>query len=234
MTAVIYKPENIIHTSFNRRKIINKHCVASALDDNQKYMKNKTLDAAKQQGLDSTTIVTALSDGAENCWNISKTLQEHCKTFIGILDWFHISMKFQNIALPKVQKAKLKKIKWCLWHGNIEKALERLSSMIAKVKKSKRLTQLSKLKTYIENNKGYLVNYQLRQKKNLVFTSHMAEATVENLINRRCKGQQHMRWTRFGAHQLLQVRAYIASNEWVVNCIPKIMNAFAKQQIVTI
>jgi hypothetical protein len=43
-----------------------------------------------------------------------------------------------------------------------------------------------------------------------------------------------MRWTRLGAHKLLQVRTNIASNEWIANCIPRIMNAFAKPHVVTI
>ena len=42
--------------------------------------------------------------------------------------------------------------------------------------------------------------------------SQMAESTVESLINKRCKEQQHMRWSREGLHALLQVRAAVNSN----------------------
>jgi hypothetical protein len=44
----------------------------------------------------------------------------------------------------------------------------------------------------------------------LIFASQAAESTVESLINQRCKGKQHMRWTRLGMHPILQLRAAIA------------------------
>ena len=234
MTAVIYKPENVIKLSEDKRKILNKQCIASALADNQDYMRKQVLDRAIGLGLTSNTEVIALSDGADNCWNISKTLEPHCRSFKGVLDWFHIAMKFQNISLPKTQKQKLDKVKWNLWHGNTKKALERLDELILKVKKAPKLMQLKRLRTYLDNNKKFLINYKLYQDNNMVFTSNIAEATVESLINRRCKGQQHMRWTRIGAHYLLQVRAYIASNVWVQNWLSVIMNTFAIPKRVTI
>ena len=55
--------------------------------------------------------------------------------------------------------------------------------------------KLTKLKNYIVNNKDYIVDYDWRKNKNLAFTRNMAESTVESLINQRCKGHQHMRWT---------------------------------------
>lgn len=57
--------------------------------------------------------------------------------------------------------------------------------------------------TYIENNARFIVNYQKRQEDGLIFTSQMAEYTVEILIHQRCKGKQHMRWSREGLHALL-------------------------------
>lgn len=59
----------------------------------------------------------------------------------------------------------------------------------------------------------------------LIFTSQMAESTVESLINQRCKGQQHMRWSREGLHALLQVRAAICSNDWSAICEQHINDA---------
>ena len=72
-------------------------------------------------------------------------------------------------------------------------------------------------KTYIENNASKIINYRERQKKGLPFTSNLAESTVESLINQRCKGQQHMRWSREGLDPILQLRAAIASNDWDLN-----------------
>ena len=66
----------------------------------------------------------------------------------------------------------------------------------------------------IENNLNRIVDYRARKVKGLVFTSHLAESTVESLINQRCKGQQHMRWSREGLDPILQLRAKIHTNDW--------------------
>ena len=66
-------------------------------------------------------------------------------------------------------------------------------------------------------NDSKIINYRDRQKNGRPFTSHLAESTVESLINQRCKGQQHMRWSREGLDPILQIRAAIASNDWEQN-----------------
>ena len=72
-----------------------------------------------------------------------------------------------------------------------------------------------KFETYIHNNQDKIVDYRNRQKNNLIFTSNLVESTVESLINRRCKGQKHMRWTREGLEPILQIRAALNSHgEW--------------------
>ena len=75
-------------------------------------------------------------------------------------------------------------------------------------------TKLTKFRQYIENNIEMIVNYQERLDNNQIFTSSFAESTVESLINQRCKGKKHMRWTREGLNNILQIRAAIASNSW--------------------
>ena len=62
-----------------------------------------------------------------------------------------------------------------------------------------------------------LCHYAERAKQGLSFTSHVAESTVEHLINERHKRKQKMQWTRESAHNVLQIRAAIASNEWQKN-----------------
>ena len=234
MAGVIYRPENVLKAKNKRGEIISKHCAASALSDNQEYMIKSVLVAARKQGLSSTTNITALCDGADNCWNITNSLRSHCASFLGILDWFHVAMKFQNISLPKTQKKGLEMVKWCLWHGNVDKAIDKINTLIEKVKNISRLAKLTKLKNYIVNNKNYIVDYDLRKNNNLAFTSNMAESTVESLINQRCKGHQHMRWTRDGVHKLLQIRSYITSNDWSYGWLDKIMGAMYKSFPLTI
>ena len=67
MTAKVFRPQNCQKVSKDRFEIVDKNCAASAKKDEQETMKALTLSAAKAQGLNSTTNVTALADGAANC-----------------------------------------------------------------------------------------------------------------------------------------------------------------------
>ena len=217
MTSAVYKPESVKSNKKNTRNYIeSKHCAASALFDSQEQMKNRTIIAALKEGLSPQTKITALCDGADNCWNIVDVLEPLSASVTRILDWFHITKRIKNIALPDPHKEKLEKVKWHLWRGNTDRALQRISELI-EVCSDKPVGKLKKLKAYIENNKSKIVNYNWRKEQGLPFTSNLAESTVESLINQRCKGQQHMRWSRKGLDPVLQIRAAIASNDWCIN-----------------
>jgi len=226
MASVVYKQENIEYSEKGSRgKLISKHCAASALSDKQSYMFNSTLVAAKKEGLHKDTWVTAICDGASNCWAIVEKLSPYCRGITKILDWFHISMKFQNISLSTLDKIILEKARRHLWRGNTEFALVRLSQLVKNLNNIKLIKKVRKLIAYITNNKANIVDYRQRKNKGLVFTSHLAGSTVESLINQRCKGKQHMRWTRDGAHLILQIRAFIASNDWATDWQNKVHGA---------
>ena len=174
-------------------------------------MMQRTRNAAVKQGMTLETNMTALCDGAANCWNIVDALEGHCKSIERILDWHHIAMKFQNTCLGQ----ETVNAKWYLWHGLPDKAIERLQSVFDALKNDKKKQEkVQRLLIYIENNAKFIINYQIRQDLGLIFTSQIAECTVESLINKRCKGQQHMLWSREGLHALLQVRAAVNSNDW--------------------
>ncbi len=214
MTAVVYRPEALVsNDKETRHALTSKHCAASALDDSQQQMIANTIVAALKQGLSPHTRITALCDGADNCWQIAQALKPLCASMTCILDWFHLSMKLHNIALPEALKPKLLRIKWHLWRGKTDRALKRLETLINACPQTYRL-RLEKLQAYLVNNRAKIVDYRARQKAGLVFTSQLAESTVESLINQRCKGQQHMRWSREGLDPLLQLRAAIGSNDW--------------------
>ena len=75
--------------------------------------------------------------------------------------------------MPEVGQEVLQRTKWNLWHGNCDKALERLKELmeIEVIAEDRSLaTKLSKLSTYISNNKDGIVNYEERKNKALVFT----------------------------------------------------------------
>jgi hypothetical protein len=227
LASVIYRPEAIqANSKGTRNHITSKNCAASILDDNQEQFISSTIIAALKQGLGSKTHVTALCDGAQNCWTVVEALRPLCGAMTCILDWFHISMKTKNISLPEVLKPKFLRIKWHLWRGNVEHALLRLSQLAQEATTDKAIDKINKFMTYITNNRNRIVDYRDRKKSGLVFTSNLAESTVESLINRRCKGQQHMRWSREGLDPLLQIRAALNSkNEWESKWRTAILNA---------
>lgn len=216
MTSVVYKMESIRKNKKGTRNYLSsKNCAASVKDDNQKEMIQLTIVAALKQGLTPNTHIHALCDGAKNCWNVIEGLRPLSKKITCILDWFHITMKMQNISLPDDLKSKFLRVKWHLWRGNVTNALTRIEQLIESMKDGKYKNRLIKFMEYISNNKDKIINYRQRKKDGLVFTSNLAESTVESLINQRCKRQKHMRWSRKGLDPILQLRATINSHvDW--------------------
>ena len=231
ITSVIYKPENVMLKGKKERGVIlEKHCAASSLNDQQEQIKKLTLIAAKKQGMTKDTELTAISDGAVNCWSVIDHLKGYCKSITSILDWFHVAMKFQNIGKLKSKKLSelLESAKWSLWHGNTKLFNERINELIEQPSNVKLLKKLRELKQYITNNELKIVDYNTRKNQNLIFTSNLAECTVESLINQRCKGKQHMQWSREGVQPILQIRASSASNDWQLNWEKYILGAYQK------
>jgi len=60
----------------------------------------------------------------------------------------------------------------------------------------------------------FIVNYKQRKEEGLIYTSSIAESTVEYLINERMKRKQKMQWTRKRSHSILQIRAAMARDLW--------------------
>ncbi|MBV8887533.1 MAG: ISKra4 family transposase [Chroococcidiopsidaceae cyanobacterium CP_BM_RX_35] len=216
LSAVVYRPEQIRQVDKNHRQIIEKTCVVSAVKDNLNTMKAYVINAALKQGISTETKVTGLADGALNCWSVLLSLQPHCQSLECILDWFYIGKRFQNVnqALGGDFEKSLESAKWELWHGKAEVALAKLALMRKNVKDSEKKAQLKGLSAYLKNNQDYLVNYEQRQQAGQTFTSQVAESYIESLINARHKRTGKMQWTREGAHQVLQIRAMMASNQW--------------------
>ncbi|MBV8887493.1 MAG: hypothetical protein JO235_26330 [Chroococcidiopsidaceae cyanobacterium CP_BM_RX_35] len=212
--AVVYRPESLHTLDPNHREITSKSCALSTRDDSLCTIKTYVLHAALKQGMTKATVVTALADGANNCWSVIASLAPHCQQLICILDWFHIAKKFQNVrsAEDEGYAEILEGVKWKLWHGQARKALNELQSLMT-VTDAKQQQKLAQLSDYLSRNQAYLVNYQQRDKQGKPFTSQVAESQIESMINARHKKSGKMQWTREGAHNVLQIRGKIASNE---------------------
>ena len=151
------------------------------------------------------TQITALADGALNCWSVLSSLKPHCQQLLCILDWFHIGKKYQNVrnVLGEAWEEALDSSKWTLWHGNVKAALTKLTVIRERVTDSKQRSKVAELYDFIECNKAYVVNYRERKEAHLIFTSQAAESHVESLINARHKRSRKMQWSRDSAHNVL-------------------------------
>lgn len=216
LSGIVYQPSNIEVLDKHHRQIRHKGCVVSALDDHLKTIKTYLYHSALKQGLTQYTRVTALSDGASNCWSIVNFLRPHCQSLEPILDWFHIGKKFQSVinALGETFTESIESAKWSVCHGDVEEALRKITFIRDNLTDERKQSKLNDLHDYFQNNLDYLVNYAEREKANLVFTSQVAESHIDTLINARHKRKQKMQWTRVGAHNVLQIRASMISREW--------------------
>ena len=74
--------------------------------------------------------------------------------------------------------------------------------------------KVATLITYIKNNRNHIVNYQSREQMGEVFTSQLAESTINNLVNARQKHDKRMQWSRGGSDAVLQIRSSKQSGDW--------------------
>ena len=202
MVATVHRPENVEYVDKNHHTISCKTIVASARDDQQETMKTLFKNACRKQGMTRETTVICLADGAENCWSIAHSVANECQNIMYILNWFHVAMKFTNMAIPDDNKTFYAKVKWHLWHGKPDTALIRLEQLIALIKDEATVKKLKNLSGYISNNKDGIINYGVRKRVGLTYTSNLAETTVNTLIHDRQKGKKKMLWSRDGAHNI--------------------------------
>lgn len=216
LSAIVYRPESIREIDKHHRVIVDKSCALSAGDDELATIKVYLLNAAYKQGLNPQTQVTALADGASNCWCVISTLQSHCRQLECILDWFHIAKKFESVknGLAEMFSESLDRAKWSLWHGDGDGAIRKLELLMSNVTDPNKRSKLKGLYHYLKRNRGYLVNYEARDQANETYTSQVAEFHIESVINARHKKSGKMQWTREGAHHVLQIRAKMNSREW--------------------
>ena len=195
-----------------------------------------------RQALDSQAIaldqpIVFLSDGADTVRNLQMHMSPNSEH---ILDWFHMTMRMtviKNLAIG-IQKGiqavseperlagsqltvDVESVKWNLWHGKVEHALEKaaaLSALIENISVSsenrpKLLTKLAKLIGYITANRAFIPNYGERKRAGKTISTAFAESTVNALLSRRFIKKQQMQWTEHGCHNVLQLRIRVLNNE---------------------
>lgn len=222
LVSSIYKPEDHERGGISKnglRKsgtISSKIYVASTYKDRGKTIKAMTIAAATKHGMTKETKITGLSDGASNCWSTIQSLTKHCASIEYVLDWYHISMKFDQLInqLEDPYSGEVTSLKWKVWHGESNVAIERLGKLYLDLVNTDYADKLHDLLKYLSNNIDYLVNYQSKKDNKLPYTSSIVESTIETLINTRHKKKHKAQWSRQGAHNVLQIRTSRASNIW--------------------
>ena len=184
--------------------------------------RRRLFEVLQSQGMQMNQAVTFLTDGGDIVRDLTEGLNplaEH------ILDWFHITMRLTVLAqmgksVSVKQKGKqfeeeLERVKWFLWHSNVYKALQVLECLELEVDaqaspEARKLARtLHEFEQYIRINHSSIPNYGDRYRNEEAISSAVAESTVNQIVSKRFVKKQQMRWTRRGAHLLLQIRTRV-------------------------
>ena len=141
-----------------------------------------------------------------------------------VLDWFHPTMRLTVLrqyarSLAQVDAAGgnalqdgLHGIKWHLWRGNAERAVEKIMELddtlathqddplvAKKYSKLKPLTRLiADFHTYMEQNSGLIVDYAERHRHGERVPTGFVELAVNQVLAKRLVKRQQMQWTKKG------------------------------------
>jgi len=193
--------------------------------------KRRLFEVLKSQGMQMNQQVTFLSDGGDTVRELQLYLNPGAEH---LLDWFHITMRLtvmMNMAKglgPEGCESRtsalkeLESIKWYLWHGNVFQALQHIEflemdldgEVISGESAKKLLRAIGEFHTYIANNQQWIPNYGDRYRHKEMISTGFVESTVNQVIAKRMVKKQQMRWTKRGAHLLLQVRTRVLNEEY--------------------
>jgi hypothetical protein len=194
--------------------------------------KRRLAELLKAQGLQMNQAITFLSDGGDNVRDLQLYLSPQAEH---LLDWFHITMRITVLrqqlkeliaAAPDHDLAKLdeelERMKWYLWHGNVFRALQvveqvqwQLEDLDEELPASCKLAKtVVAFHTYIMASEAFIPNYGDRYRYGEVISTAFVESMVKEVISKRFVKKQQMRWTKQGAHLLLQVRAQVLNADF--------------------
>jgi hypothetical protein len=81
---------------------------------------------------------------------------------------------------------------------------------------------LREFEQYIAANRPFIPNYGDRYRNGETISSAFVESTVNQVVSKRFVKKQQMRWTKRGAHLLLQVRTRTLNNDLRRNISPMV------------
>ena len=181
----------------------------------------------KTQGITINQQVTFITDGGEGIRDLPLYLNPQSEH---LLDWFHITMRLtflgqmnkgQSQAEVDKTAQELERLKWFLWHGNVFRALQTGEDLLFDLetieepttKQNKLIKTLTEFTGYISANAHNIPNYGELYRAGERITSSFVESSVNQVISNRMVKKQQMRWTKQGAHLLLQVRTRVLNDD---------------------
>ena len=195
-----------------------------------KKPKRRVFEVLQSQGMQMNQQVTFFSDGGDTVRDLQLYLNPQAEH---LLDWFHITMRItvmtqmaKGVTFPddwlfKAMDKTLESLKWYLWHGNVYQALQEIEGLPdllfmdgITAKQRKLLQKIEEFKTYITNNQPFIPNYGERYRNGERISTGFVESTVNQVISKRMVKKQQMRWSKKGAHLLLQVRTKVIDGDW--------------------
>ena len=185
-----------------------------------------------EQGVKPDHPVTFLSDGGDTVRQAQAGFGQLGEY---VLDWFHVAMRFTGLTqLAKGLKVDseedenakaalfqdLESAKWHLWHGCTYRALQKLTDLTWQVEtfaqtdtRTELATKLEEMANYIDANQFAIVNYGDRFRYGEPIATGFAESAVNQVVSKRFVKRQQMRWSKTGAHALLQIRTRVLNDE---------------------
>ncbi|WP_018431432.1 ISKra4-like element ISUnCu7 family transposase [Hoeflea sp. 108] len=180
-------------------------------------------EVLREQGFQMNQDITFLTDGGDSVRNMAVAMSpcaEH------VLDWFHITMRLtvlgqyakglahHNPSEAEDTARELKRIKGYLWNGNrrqalpcIEWLIDDLDAVETDYPSMKAFRKAAgEFNTYIANNAGMIPNYAERRRYGERVSTAFVESTVNVVVGKRFSKLQQMRWSKEGAHLMLQTR----------------------------
>ena len=167
--------------------------------------KRRLYEVLQSQGLQMNHNSTFLSDGDDT---LRKLQFEMSPKATHLLDWFHLTMKLTGLSqfgkglvhcetvLGEAIRDQLERLKWSLWHGQVDKALGKIDDLETAIEPFREtyarfpqlVKALSQLRTYIVNNRHAIPNYGARYRKGEAIATGFVESTVNEVVSKRfCK-----------------------------------------------
>ena len=116
---------------------------------------------------------------------------------------------------------KIDRIRWRLWHGRPQGALDLIAEILEELETPKRQIQLTavyikkltgvlrELETYVSGQFNSIINYAAARRSGEPISTAQTESAVHRLLHRRMTAKQQMRWSPRGAHFMLKVRTSV-------------------------